>query len=79
MSDSGVESTQSAGDKFNVLLSVVGRLPDQEIVDAALNLLVAGKFDLEAAFLIHSGESLLAFLDFVRAIEPGLQAQVYFS
>ena len=65
MSDSGVEvasttnSVQSSDEKFSVLFSVVGRLPDQEIVDAALNLLVNGKFDLEASFIISSGEALL--------------------
>ena len=86
MSDSGVEvattissdqgnKVQSANDKFDVLFTVVGRLPDQEIVDAALNLLVNGKFDLEASFIISSGDALLAFLAFIRKIEPNLQAQ----
>ena len=83
MSDSGVEvtstggaSVQSSDEKFEVLYSVVGRLPDQEIVDAALNLLVNGKFDLEASFIISSGETLLAFLAFIRKIESNLQARV---
>lgn len=83
MSDSGVEvtstggaSVQSSDEKFEVLYSVVGRLPDQEIVDAALNLLVNGKFDLEASFIISSGETLLAFLAFIRKIESNLQARI---
>jgi hypothetical protein len=40
-------------DKFRLLTSVIGKLSDQEIVDTALNLLVYGKFDLEAAFIIE--------------------------
>lgn len=44
---------KSITEKFTLLSSVIGKLPDQEIVDTALNLLVNGKFDLEAAFIIE--------------------------
>ena len=44
---------KSIAEKFSLLQSVIGKLPDQEIVDTALNLLVNGKFDLEAAFIIE--------------------------
>ena len=48
-----VSSMKSTKEKFEVLASAVGKLPDQEIVDTALNLLVNAKFDLEAAFIIE--------------------------
>ena len=61
-------------------MSVVGKLPDQEIVDTSLNLLVNGKFDLEGSFIIASGDALLAVLHFIRQIDSILQAQEhYFS
>ena len=56
---SSAPSGKSIDQKFQVLLSCVGKLPDQEIVDTALNLLVNGKFDLEGSFIIASGEALL--------------------
>ena len=63
-------------EKFDVLASVVGKLPDQEIVDTSLNLLVNGKFDLEASFIIASGDALLAFLAFIRKIDSILQDRI---
>ena len=44
---------KSITEKFALLSTVIGKLPDQEIVDTALNLLVNAKFDLEAAFIIE--------------------------
>jgi len=49
----GGAKDKSINEKFALLSSVIGKLPDQEIVDTALNLLVNGKFDLEAAFIIE--------------------------
>ena len=53
MKDDSGEKMKSTQQKFEVLSSAVGKLPDQEIVDTALNLLVNAKFDLEAAFIIE--------------------------
>ena len=67
---------KSVADKFNVLKSAVGKIPDEEIVDTALNLLVNGRFDLETAFIVDGAEALCGFFDFITSIGPTLQGLV---
>lgn len=67
---------RSVADKFKVLKSAVGKIPDEEIVDASLNLLVNGKFDLETAFIVNGSEALCGFFDFIDSISANLQGLV---
>ena len=67
---------KSVADKFDVLKSAVGKIPDEEIVDTALNLLVNGRFDLETAFIVDGEDALCGLFNFITSIGPNLQGLV---